>query len=78
MEMAYILIPVFISSILSIQAYITKCYGIAGPWCFMKSLNDNCEPIGFVMQMIFFSINVIAGVAGIAVSIIFSVIYSKS
>ena len=77
MEMAYILTPVLISTTFSIQAYKTKSYGIAGPWCFVRSLNDNCEPIGFVIQMIFFSINVTVGIASIAVSVIFSVVYFK-
>ena len=76
-EITYILIPVFISTAFAIQAYMTNSYGIAGPWCFVKSLNDDCKPTDFAVQMIFFTINVAVGVVGIAVSILFLDIYIK-
>ena len=26
-----------------------KCFGITGPWCFIQSLNNGCEPSGKMM-----------------------------
>ena len=44
---------------LAVPPYIKGLYGIAGPWCWVQSLED-CKPTGLVTQMVFFSINMIA------------------
>ena len=77
MELAYVLIPVFISTALAVQAYVSnsKSYGIAGPWCFVRSLSDDCKPRGFVTQIIYFLINITEGVVSIAVIIFLLCIY---
>ena len=73
----YIALPVLISTSFSIYPYVKKSYGVAGPWCWVRSLNDHCEPSGFVIQMAYFSLYVSVGVVGMAASLVFAVIYFK-
>ena len=77
MEVICILLPVCISTGFAIQAYVNQSYGVAGPWCFVKSLNKDCQPTGFVIQMTFFSINMAVGIVGITASIIVLLVYIK-
>lgn len=76
-EITYVLLPVFISTAFAFQAYIMKSYGIAGPWCFVKSLNGDCQPVGFLIQMVFLGMNVAVGIVGIAASVTFIIVYFK-
>ena len=77
MELAYILMPVFVSTVFAVQAYASDSYGIAGPWCFVRSLAKDCKPRSFVVQVVFFITNVAVGAVSIAVSIFFLSIYLK-
>lgn len=76
-EVIYIALPLVISTTFAVFPYVKKSYGIAGPWCWVQSLNENCQPVGFVTQMVFFSMYMAVGVAGIVVSLVFSFIYFK-
>ena len=76
-EIVYITIPVTIATVFALPSLIQQKYGIAGPWCFVRSLNDNCEPIGLSMQMAFYGLYMTLGVAGIIASLIFLVVYFK-
>ena len=76
-EIIYTLLPLLISTAFALFPYIKKNYGIAGPWCWVQSLNGNCEPSGFVTQTVFYSMYMAVGVAGIAASLIFSIVYFK-
>ena len=76
-EIMYIAIPVLISTAFALPPFIQQKYGIAGPWCFVRSLNDDCEPTGFTTQMTFYGMYMTLGVAGIVASLIFSVVYFK-
>ena len=76
-EIIYVVLPLLISTAFAVVPYIKKNYGIAGPWCWAQSLNGNCEPSGFVNQMLFYGMYMAVGVAGIAASLIFSVVYFK-
>jgi hypothetical protein len=73
----YITLPVSISTCFAVFPYIKKSYGVAGPWCWVRSLNNHCEPSGFVTQMVFYSLYVSVGVVGMAASLVFAVIYFK-
>ena len=76
-EIVYILLPVLISTAFSLPPYIQKKFGIAGPWCFVRSLNRECEPTGLVMQMTFYGMYMFLGVAGIVASLVFLIVYCK-
>ena len=76
-EIVYILLPALIATVFALPPYIHDSFGIAGPWCFVRSLNDDCEPSGKVIQMTFYSMYMSLGVAGIVASVIFSIVYFK-
>ena len=76
-EVIYIAIPVLISSAFSLPAFLQKKYGIAGPWCFVRSLNDACEPSGYSTQITFYGMYMTLGITGTVASLIFSVVYFK-
>ena len=77
LEIVYIALPVSISTSFAVFPYVKKSYGVAGPWCWVRSLNDQCEPSGFVTQMAFYSLYVSVGVVGMAASLVFTILYFK-
>ena len=77
LEIVYIALPIAISTNFAVFPYVKKSYGVAGPWCWVRSLNDRCEPSGFVTQMVFYSLYLSVGVIGMAASLVFAVIYFK-
>ena len=78
-EAIFVVLPVLISTAFALPPLLAKPqrYGIAGPWCFVRSLNDNCDPAGFTIQVAFYGMYMFVGVVGIAASLIFSVVYFK-
>ena len=52
LKIVYIALPV--STGFAVFPYVKKGYGVAGPWCWVRSLNECCEPSGFVTQMAFY------------------------
>ena len=76
-EIVYVAIPVLISTVFALPPLMQQNYGIAGPWCFVRSLNDYCEPTGYSAQMAFYGMYMTLGVAGIVASLIFLVVYFK-
>ena len=48
LETMYIVVPLSISIGFAVFPYVKKNYGIAGPWCWVCSLNEKCAPSGFV------------------------------
>ena len=77
LEIVYILLPVLISTGFAVFPYIKKSYGIAGPWCWVHSLNEHCEPSGFATQMAFYGLYVSVGIVGMVASLVFVVVYFK-
>ena len=77
LEITYIFLPVIISTGFAVFPYVKKSYGIAGPWCWIQSLNEHCKPSGFAAQMAFYGLYMSVGIAGMAASLIFVVIYFK-
>ena len=77
LEIMYIFLPVTISTGFAVIPYVKKSYGIAGPWCWIQALNKHCEPSGFAAQMGFYGLYVSVGIAGMAASLIFVVVYFK-
>ena len=76
-EIVYLVLPALISTAFALPPYMQRRYGIAGPWCFVRSLNSNCESSGKVIQMAFYGMYMSLGVAGIAASLIFLIVYFK-
>lgn len=76
-EITYLSIPLVISTAFAVFPYVKRSYGVAGPWCWVRSLNEKCEPVGLVTQMVFYSMYMSVGIVGIAASLVFSIIYFK-
>ena len=76
-EIIYIAIPLLISAGFALPPLMQHKYGIAGPWCFVRSLNDNCEPSGYSTQMAFYGMYMTLGFAGIVASLILLIVYLK-
>lgn len=76
-EVVYIILPITISTVVAVPPVFMKSYGIAGPWCWVQSLDKNCKPSGLVIQMIFFGMYMTAGIVGITASVVFFIIYCK-
>ena len=77
LETVYIALLVILSTGFAIIPYMKNNYGIAGPWCWVRSLNEYCESSGFVTQMVFYSLYMLVGIVGIAASLVFAVFYCK-
>ena len=77
LEIMYIALPVIISIGFAVIPYVKKSYGIAGPWCWVRSLNEHCEPSGLVTQMVFYGLYMLVGIVGMAASVVFAVVYCK-
>ena len=76
-ESVYIALPVIISTVFAILPYLKRSYGVSGPWCWVVSLNDECEPTGFVTQVVFLGMYMAVGIVGMTVSIVFMVVYFR-
>ena len=76
-EIVYISLPLTIATAFAVMPLVKRGYGVAGPWCWVQSLNDDCEPAGLVTQMIFYGMYVAVGVVGIGASLVFSLIYFR-
>ena len=76
-EVMYIALPVLIATAFAVPPYKQQRYGIAGPWCFVRSLSDDCEPIGKEFQLAFYGMYMALGIAGIVACLIFSIVYFK-
>ena len=76
-EIIFIVLPALVSTAFVLPPYLHNRYGIAGPWCFVQSLNSDCEPTGKATQMAFYGMYMALGFAGIVASLIFSVVYFK-
>jgi len=76
-EIMYIAIPVIISTVFALPPLMQGKVGIAGPWCFVRSLNGSCNATGASAQMAFYGMYMTLGVAGIVASLIFLVVYFK-
>ena len=74
-EVIYVTIPVLVSTTFALPPFLQQKYGIAGPWCFVRSLNDACEPSGYSTQMTFYGMYMTLGFAGIVTSLIFLIVY---
>ena len=80
MELAYLLLSPLLTLVYSAMPLIMHNYGLAGPWCWIRALDENCEMLvsGFLNQMfngyVLFLAN---GVIGIILTISVAVVYCR-
>ena len=75
LELLFILLPVVLSFPIAYVPYRNNNYGLAGPWCWVRSIDENCKNVGMRDQMIYFGLYWAVGATGIIINIIFSIIY---
>ena len=57
--------------------YFDNNYGLAGPWCWVRSVDGECRSVGMRDQMIYFGLYEAVGVIGLTTSFVFSIVYCK-
>ena len=75
LELLFIMLPVLLSFPIAYVPYRNNNYGLAGPWCWVRSIDENCKSVGMRDQMIYFGLYWAVGAIGIIINIIFSVVY---
>ena len=77
LEGSFILLPILLSFAFALFPYFDNNYGLAGPWCWIRSVDDECKSIGMRDQMIYFGLYEAVGVIGLTPSLVFSIVYCK-
>lgn len=73
----FILLPIFLSLPIAVVPYMNNNYGVAGPWCWIRSVDENCTGVGLTDQMIYFCLYWAVGAIGVTINCVFSVMYCK-
>ena len=76
-EGVYASLPIIIPLPYVLPPYFNGHYGLAGAWCWIKSVNDKCEPVGAVDQIVAYSTNEAVGIIGMFVCLLIAAIYYK-
>ena len=76
-ELSSALLPVLLSFAFAWVPYFDDNYGLAGPWCWIKLVDDNCKSVGLRDQIIFFGMHEAFGVIGLITSLVLFIIYCK-
>ena len=80
LELAFIILSPVLTLLFSSEPLFTQNYGLAGMWCWISSLNENCHPVpsGFFNQIFLgYFIFILNGFTGIVVTVSFAVIYKR-
>lgn len=77
LELLFITMPVLLSFPIAYVPYKNNNYGLAGPWCWVRSIDENCKSVGMRDQMIYFGLYWAVGAIGIIINIVFSAVYHK-
>lgn len=77
LEVSFTLLPVLLSFAFALVPYFDNNYGLAGPWCWVRSVDDECRSVGIRDQMIYFGLYEAVGVIGLTTSLVFSIVYCK-
>ena len=77
-EVLLTLLPVLLAFIFSWEPYIGgNGYGLAGPFCWIRSEDEECHHIGTRDQMIYYGLYEILGFTGIIAHIVFAIVYCR-
>ena len=78
LEALLTLLPILLAFIFSWEPYMGgNRYGLAGPFCWIRSMDENCQDVGTRDQMIYYGLYEILGVTGIIAHVIFAIVYCK-
>ena len=77
-EALLVLVPILLAFAYTWEPYIFgNRYGLAGPFCWIRSVDDQCQHVGTRDQMIYYGLYEILGITGILAHIIFAVVYCR-
>ena len=77
-ELLYVVLPVLISFAYAWGPYVDHKYGLAGPWCWIQSVDENCTNIGLRDQLVYdFAFYEGAGIIGVVLFVSIVVVYCK-
>lgn len=72
------ILPVVLAFIFSWEPYMSgNRYGLAGPFCWIRSEDENCHHVGTRDQMIYYGLYEILGFTGIIAQIVFAIVYCR-
>ena len=72
------LMPVLLAFIFSWEPYISgNRYGLAGPFCWIRTEDEECHHVGTRDQMIYYGLYEILGFTGIIAHIVFAIVYCR-
>lgn len=77
LEALYAFLPIILPLPYVLPPYFNGHYGSAGAWCWIRSVDDNCKPIGALDQVLAYSTNEAVGLVGMIVCVIFTIVYCK-
>ncbi len=77
-EVLLTILPVVLAFIFSWEPYMSRNgYGLAGPFCWIRSEDEDCVHTGTRDQMIYYGLYEILGFTGIIAHIVFAVVYCR-
>ena len=77
-EVLLALLPVLCAFIYSWEPYIGgNRYGLAGPFCWIRSMDETCRHVGTRDQMIYYGLYEMLGVSGFVTYVILSIVYCR-
>ena len=77
LELSFALLPILLSFLFALVPFFDNNYGPAGPWCWVRSVDDECRSVGLRDQMIYFGLYEAVGIIGLSTSLVFSVLYCR-
>ena len=78
LECIYVILPLMVSFVYAWMPYINHNYGVAGAWCWIRTMDDNCTVVGLVDQILNgYVFYVTGGVIGLVLIIIIVIMYCK-
>lgn len=68
----FVFMPTILALPLALMPLLHDKYGVAGPWCWIRSVNENCsvDGVGLKYQIAYFGLQELIGVIGLIVAVI--------
>ena len=76
-EGVYASLPIVLPLPYVLPPYFDGHYGLAGAWCWIKSVDEQCQPVGTVDQVVAYSTNEAVGIVGMVVCFILAAVYHR-
>ena len=72
------ILPIIAAFVYSWEPYVRgNHYGLAGAFCWIRSMDEVCRDVGTIDQMIYYGLYELLGIIGVVVQIIFAVVYCR-